>query len=178
MENKRANVLVIGIVILLMFLLVLGAVMVAIGSTTINWVFDIAVPELTGLGMVGDANVTHAMDVTIAPVNTFVQNFTWVSGLIYIFGLIAIFGICYAFKSTGDKWLISLFFACVLILTIGCIFMSNIYQDIHDGNDTFAEIMREHVLLSFLIIYSPGIMTLLAFIAGIILFSGPQEGFV
>jgi len=159
-----------------LLLLVMFGVMLAIGSSTINWVMDEAVPELKDLGQVGDVNSTQIMDITISPVDTFIQNFTWVAGILYVFGLVAIFGIALAFRTTGDKWLIGLYFGMVLLLVIGCIIMSNIYEDIYNGTDDFASIMKEHILLSYLIIYSPGIMVLIAFIAGIILFSGPSGG--
>jgi len=173
MESKTGNVMAILLVIGGLFFLVMLGVMLAIGSSTINWVMDETVPELSALGMVGDFNATHATDVTIDPVNTFVQNFTWVAGLLYIFGLIAIFGIAFAFRGQADNWLIGLFFAISFILIIGCIFMSNIYEDVWGGNDEVGNIMKEHVLLSYLVLYSPGIMSIIAFIAGIVLFSGP-----
>ena len=174
-KNKKGNVMIILIVIGGLFLLAMFGVMLVIGSSTINWVMDTAVPELTTLGQVGDFNATHAVDVTISPVNTFIQNFTWVSGLIYIFGLIAIFGLAFSFRMTGEKWLIGLYLCLVFILVIGCIFISNIYEDVHNGTDEIASIVQEHIMLSFLVIYSPAIMSILAFIAGIILFSGPTE---
>ena len=152
-------------------------VMLSLGSSTINWVMDETVPELKALGEVGSWNASDTVRMTIDPVNTFIQNFTWVSGVVYIFGLIGMFGLAYAFRSTGDKWLIGLFLALVLILVIACIFMSNIYEDFFGSSDVMGDIMKEHVLLSWLILYSPGIMSIIAFIAGIILFSGPvREG--
>jgi len=172
MINKKGNIMAILLVVGALFLLVMVGVMLVIGSTTINYVMDTVMPEIDTLGQVGDVNTTQVVDITIDPVDTFIQNFTWVAGLIYIFGLVGVFGLAFAFKSTGDKWLIGLFFALTLILVIGCIFMSNIYEDIHGGTDDFASIIQEHVMLSFLIIYSPAIMSIIAFVAGIILFSG------
>lgn len=173
MINKKGNLLGIMLVLGGLFFIVMVGIMAVIGSSTINYVMDIAVPELSALGVVGDVNVSHTIDVTIDPVNTFIQNFTWVSGIIYVFGLLGIFGLAFSYKATGDKWLIGLFFAVTFILIIGCIFMSNIYEDVYNGNDQFSNIIKEHVAISWLILYSPGIMSLLAFIAGIILFSGP-----
>lgn len=174
--NKKGNIMAILLVIGGLFLLVMIGVLMLIGSATINWVMDETVPELKELGVVGDFNATHATEVTIDPVNSFIQNLTWVTGVIYIFGLIGIFGLAFAFKSTGDKWLIGLFVALVLILLIGCIIMSNIYEEFYNGSDEFTSILKEHVLLSYLILYSPMIMAILAFIAGIILFSGEGGG--
>jgi len=175
MINKKGNIMAILLVVGALFMLVMFGIMLVIGSSTINYVMDTVMPELDTLGQVGDVNTTHVIDVAVDPVDTFIQNFTWVAGLLYVFGLVGVFGLAFAFKSTGDKWLIGLFFALVLILIIGCIFMSNIYEDIHGGTDDFSSIIQEHVMLSFLVIYSPAIMSIVAFIAGILLFSGARE---
>ena len=178
MKNKKGSFMGILLIVGGLFLLIMIGIMIAIGSSTINWVMDEAVPELSGLGMVGDFNATHAVDVTISPVNTFIQNMTWVSGIIYIFGILGVFGLAFAFRVTGDKWLIGLFLAVVLILVIGAIFLSNIYEDIYNDGSEMGNILKEHKALSFLILYSPAIMAMIAFIAGIILFSGPSEGLI
>ena len=44
------------------------------------------------------------------------------------------------------------------------------------SRQTVRNILKEHVALSYLILYSPGIMSIIAFIAGIILFSGDSGG--
>jgi len=176
MFNKKGSFMGIMFVVGGLFLLVMFGVMLAIGSSTINWVMDETVPELKTVGEVGEWNSTESIDMVISPVDTFIQNFTWVAGLLYVFGIIGVFGLALTFRATGDKWLIGLYFGVVLILVIGCIIMSNIYEDVSADNSGFGDIMKEHVLLSFLIIYSPGIMAMIAFLAGIILFSGPPEG--
>jgi hypothetical protein len=174
-NNKKGNIMGILIVVGALFLLVMGGIIMAIGSSTINWVMDETVPELTALGVVGDFNATHAVDATIVPVNTFIQNLTWLSGVVYILGLIGVFGIAFTYRSSGEKWLMGLFFAVVWILIIGCIFMSNIYEDVYDSPGTFGDIMHEHILLSYLVLYSPAIMSIIAFLAGVILFSGATQ---
>ena len=175
-NNKKGSFMGIMLVVGGLFLIVMFGIILAIGSSTINWVMDETVPELETLGQVGDINTTQIIGATITPVNTVIQNFTWVAGLLYIFGIIGVFGLALTFRATGDKWLIGLYFGVVLILVIGCMLMSNIYEDVYNSGGDFGDILAEHTLLSFLIIYSPGIMVLIAFIAGIILFSGPSEG--
>lgn len=176
MKNKKASMMVILIVIGAIILLVLLGVTMAIGSAVMNWVGDEILPELTGLGMVGNANVSQAMQYTAVPVNDFIQNFTWITGIIYVFGIMGIFGLAFIFRSSGEKWLIGLYVVLVLMLVIICIFMSNIYQDFYDDGSSLAALLHEHVMLSYLILYSPVIMGLIAFIAGIILFGGESEG--
>lgn len=178
MINKKANIFIIIIIIGALFLLMFVGLALAIGSSVTNYVADIIVPELKDLGMVGGSNVTQAVDLTVTPVDSFVQNFTWIAGLIYVFGIIGIFGVAFAFKNTGEKWLIGLYVAMVLILVISSIFMSNIYEEFYTGTDDVATRLQEHALLSWLLLYSPMVMSLIAFLVGIILFSGSQEGFV
>lgn len=176
MPYKRGNIMGILLIVGGLMLLLLVGVGLAFGSATINWVMDEVVPELTGIGMVGEANVTHAVEVTIVPVNNFIQQFTWVSGLLFLFGLIGLFGLANAYRSTGDKWLIGFFMVAVLLLIITSIFMSNIYEDVYNGNDVFAGILHEHVILSWFIIFAPAWMSILSFLAGILLFSGEEGG--
>lgn len=176
LNNKRGFFGIIFVIGALM-LISLFAVALGIGSATINWVMDETVPELNNLGQVGDWNSTETMDIVINPVNNFIQSFTWMTGVIYILGILGVFGLAFAFRTSGNKWMIGLFFALVLILVITSMFMSNIYEDVYRGTDDLALILQEHAMLSWLVLYSPGILAIIAFIAGIILFSGDGGSF-
>ena len=175
-KNKKG---LMGILLVIggLFLLVMLGLMMAIGSSTINYVMDIAVPEFKSLGMVGDTNATFITEVAIDPVNSFIQNLTFITGIVYVFGILGIFGLAFAYRNTGDKWLAGLFVSLVLLLVIACIFVSSIYEDIYDDDSEIGTRMKEHTILSFLVLSSPAIMGMIAFIVGIILFSGPSEGF-
>ena len=176
MTNKKGNILAILLIVGGLFLLMFMGLLLIIGSSVLNFVADTVVPELSGIGMVGGSNVTQAVDITVTPVDTLIQNFTWVAGLVYVFGIIGIFGIAFGFRSSGEKWLIGLFIAMVLILVISSIFISNIYEEFQTGTDDVASRLNEHKLLSYMLLYSPMIISLVSFIAGIILFGGNQEG--
>ena len=176
--NKKGNLLVMILIVGGLFLLMFLGLLLVIGSSILNFVADTVVPELTGIGMVGGANFTQAVDITITPVDSFIQNMTWIAGIIYIFGIMAVLGISFAFRNTGEKWLIGLFVAMVLILVIASIFISNIYEEFYNGDDEISTRLKEHTLLSFMLLYSPAIISLIAFLSGIILFSGVQEGIV
>lgn len=163
--------------ITILFVLLLAGVALAFGSTVVNWVWDEAVPELTNLGMIGDANMTSIADSTIVPANSFVQSFTWLTGVIYIMALIACLGLAVAFRFTGNKWLAGFFIASMIMLVMVCVFISNIYEDFYDDTDEFGTRLKEHTLISFLILESPLIITILGFIGGIIMFTGdPSVG--
>ena len=91
--------------------------------------------------------------------------------------LIGSVGLVVIFRVSPNKWLIAFYLLMVILLVVGSMFMSNIYEDFYNDNGEFGNILKEHVLLSFMILYAPVITTILAFITGIILFSGVgQEG--
>ena len=54
-------------------------------------------------------------------------------------------------------------------------FISNIYEDFYSGTDDLATRMQEQTILSWMILYSPLIFAIIAFIAGAIMFSGGTE---
>jgi len=179
MKNKKANITAILLIIGALFLLMFIGLGMVIGSSVINWVFDEAVPELTNIGIVGSSNFSQYADITITPVNTFIQQMTWLTGVLYVFGIIGILGLAFVFKTTGNRWFMAFYVALVFILVIAAIFISNIYEDFYDDGGELGDRLKEHTLLSYLILYSPMIMSIIAFVAGIILFSGSgEEGFV
>ena len=176
MKSKKGNVVLLIVLVGLMFILVFAGLLMVIGASVLDFVFDEAVPELTGLGTVGSANLTEISGYTLEPVNNVVQNFTWLSGVIYILGLLGLIGLSAAFRMTGEKWLMSFFFVMMLLLIITCIFISIIYEDFYNGTDEIAIRLQEHTVLSFLLLYSPAIMSVVGFISGIIMFSGTEQG--
>ncbi len=164
-----ASVYIVGGLLILLF----AAVAFAAGSGIISWVFDVAMPEFTGLGMAGDVNMTQASQLTLTPVNSFVQSMSWMGGVLYIFGLMAIFGLAFAFRATNERWIIPLFFALMILLIIASIFISNIYESFYTGTDELALKLQAQSVLSFMILYSPAIFSICGFLAGALLFSAP-----
>lgn len=159
----------------LIFLIVIVGFLLSVGGAVVDWVWDETVPHLTNIGVVGDANMTEIASYTIAPANTFVQNLSWVVGVIYVLMLIGSIGFAATMSFTPSKWLIGFYFALVLVLILGSIFMSNIYEDFYDDNGELGARLQEQGILSFMIIYSPAILTFIAFITGIVMFSGMRE---
>ena len=76
------------------------------------------------------------------------------------------------FKNSPNKWLIGFYFLLMIMLIMGSILISNMYEEFYDSNDDLSTRLKEHTILSFMILYSPGIFTIIGFITGIILFSG------
>lgn len=173
--NKRGQIGVLLLFFAGLFLLLLLGVAFIFGSAILNWTMDEVVPEISTLGMVGEANLSQAADFTITPVNNVIQNFTWISGVLYVMFLVGLVGIVVGFKIAPSKWLMGFFFALMIMLIFAAILVSNIYEDFYDDtNDEFTPILKEHVIMSNMIIYSPAIFTVISLLLGIVLFSGMQ----
>jgi len=170
--NKKGNIVALIYIIGALFLLLLIGVGLAFGGVMMDWIFDTAVPEISGMGTMGNVNVTQISGMTLTPVSNLVSSFSWLSGIIYIFGIFGILGLAYAFKFTGNRWLMAFFVVAMLMLIVASIFMSNIYETFYSGGDDIGIRLHEYTALSWLILYSPMIMCVVGFIAGIIAFSG------
>jgi len=177
--NKKGNVMNLVIFVGILFVIMFVGFMMVVGSSVINWTADIVTPELTSLGMIESTNLTEIAGYTITPANNVVQNLKWVAGIVYVLLLLSSLGFAMAFRGTSEKWLLGFYVALMLILVLGAIFMSNIYEDFYDDSEDLGDRLKEHTILSFLILYSPMVMSIVGFIGGIILFSGrPEEEFV
>lgn len=174
-QNKKGNIVLIAIFIILLFVIMFAGFIMVVGSGLLNWTFDILYPELASLGVVGNTNFTEASSYTLTPLNSMIQSLTWLTGVLYVLMLITSLGFIMMVKVAPSKWLIGFYFMCVIILIIGSIFISNMYEEFYAGGDEFALVLKEHALLSWMILYSPAIFTVIAFLGGIILFSGMSE---
>lgn len=178
--NKKgsieATMLIGGGLLILLFV----AVVVAIGIGITNWGIDIIAPEITGLGDVAGVNITQVGGYVTTPVDSFANSLNWLGGILYILGLLAIFGLAFAYRSTSQRWLIPMFFSLMILIIISSIFISQIYESFYTGTNEVALSLQAQPVLSWMILYSPAIITLVGFIAGAIMFSGagsPEGGF-
>ena len=64
----------------------------------------------------------------------------------------------------------------MLLLILGCVVMSNMYQDIYTGGDEIASRLQEQTIMSFLILHSPFIMALIAVVGGVLMFGMKNSG--
>ena len=170
--NKKGNFPFILFMFFGIAILLVAGVLIAIGGGVLDMVLDEVVPEISNLGVVGETNLTEIAGYTVSPVNSVLQTFTWMGGLFYVFALIIIFALAFSYRATGEGWLIPFFILMVIMMTVMCILMSQIYAGFHDGDDELAEKLQEQTLLSFMILYSPAIISMFSLIAGLILFSG------
>lgn len=152
-------------------LLVLGFLF-GIISAILNMTFDIITPEISSIGNIGSANMTEISSMSIDPLNTVIQSFTWFSGVCYILIIIGLLGIAFSVRLSTSKWLIAMFFLLAILMLLASIILSNTYQDLYEDDGELGSILHEHILLSYLILNSPLIFTVIIFVSGIILFSG------
>ena len=89
--------------------------------------------------------------------------------------LIVSIGFAFTMRQAPSKWLMGFYVMLMLILVMGSIFISNIYEDFYTGTDDLAVRLQQQAILSFMILYSPMIFSVIGFITGIILFSGMQQ---
>ena len=172
--NKKGVIGIIIFFLVLFTILILGFI-AAMAVSVLDIATDELVPLASELGMVENSNVSKAADYTFVPLNTFVQALPWLVGLAYVAALIfsIVFAVSYRFNPSPI--LMGFYFMLIILLIFFSIIMSNMYEDIYKVNDDIGIRLQEQVLLSYMILYSPLILTIIAFITGIYLFAGPRE---
>lgn len=164
--------------ITILAVILLGGFAVAIVVGTADIVMTDLTPAFEGLGQAGETNLTEVSEVTITPINTVVQAFPWIVGVLYVMMLIGSIGFASLYRGSGEKFAIIGFLGLVMLLILLSILVSNMYQDLYEGDDDLALRLQEQTLLSFMILYSPGILTIIAFIGGALMFSGVEDPYV
>lgn len=172
MMNKKGNAMGILLVIGGALLLLVVAFIFVFGISTLEIVTDTITPELTGLGQVGDWNASSTMNMIMTPTNSIVSKLSWLGGIVYIIGLMGLLGLAFLYRTSNEKWVIFFFFGLMMVLILCSIFISNAYEAFYIGTDDIALGLQSQALLSYMILYSPGILTIIGFIAGAIMFGG------
>ena len=172
-KNKKGQF---GIILffLILFTILVAAFIGAMAVGIIDFASDTITPNMTDLGVVGDSNLSEYATYTFGTVDTIVQAFPWLLALCY--GLALVFSIVFVVGYTYNPHpvFIGFYIAMMLLLIFGSIIMSNMYQDIYDRTDEIATRLQEQTMTSYLILYSPFILTLIAVVAGILLFARTQ----
>jgi len=178
MNNKKAQLQNITTIILGL-ILVVGLV----AGGTIAWGIvkigaDEIIPEINSIGEIAPGiNISEHTERVLTPVSILIDNLGLIMGLLYIVGIIGILGYAYIFRESVNGWVIFLFVIAVLLIVVSAIAVSNMYEEFYLTQDDLGEVLRSESLASYLIIYSPTILSIVAFIAGIILFTGKEEPF-
>jgi hypothetical protein len=173
-NDKRG---VIGII--MFFLILMGVLIIGFIAAMLTGVFDFAsdtiTPVMKELGMVDDINVSESTTIVFGTMETVSSSLPLLMGFLYVGALIfsVIFAVSYSFNP--NPILIGFYLLLIVLLIFAAITMSNMYQDIYSGTDEIATRLREQTLLSYMILYSPYILSVIAFITGIYLFSRPSD---
>ena len=178
--NKRG---VIGIIIFFAILFIILAIgfIAAVFMSAVDFASDTITPVMEDLGVVGEANMSEIAEYTFTQTDRVIQALPWVLALGY--GLALVFSIVFVvgFSYNPHPVFIGFYVALMLLLVFGAMFMANMYQDIYEGDSEIATRLQEQTMLSYMILYSPFILIVIAAIAGIFLFTrsyGDTGGFV
>ena len=175
MENKRGQIVGMLYFFGALFILLFLGFIIAIGVSVTDYVADETVPELTNMGNTEFGNLSEIAGYTITPANNFLQALPLISGVLYVLMLVATLGLAYGFRVSGERWMLFLFFGLAVILILAAMGISIIYEDFYDDAGELGDRLKEQALLSFLILYSPAILTVIAFVGAIIMFTGFEE---
>jgi hypothetical protein len=160
---------------ILLLILIIGFI-AAMAVSVIDYTSGLITPIMGEIGVVGEYNVSVASGYTFGTMDSFVNMFPILVGVGYVCALIfsVIFAVSYTYNP--NPIYIGFYFVLIILLIFGSIVMSNMYEDIYTSSDMMGDQLHEQTLLSYMILYSPMILTVIAFITGIFLFVGrPAE---
>ena len=171
-----------GIAGIILFFVVLFVIMIAgfllvVGSGILGYASDTITPVMTSIGMVGDTNVSQASENSFGVADNIIQSLPWLIAFAYVMALIFSIVLVTGYNYNPNPAFIAVYIALIMLLIVGSIAMSNVYQDLYEGNDELASKLQDQTAMSYMILYAPFILTAIAFITGIFLFAGNrQEG--
>jgi len=175
MINKKAQFGSLMTLALIIMVLIVGGIVLVIGSGILTFVGDTVNDVTSTLGVQGDTNLSHASDVSIGIVNNSLQMLKWGSGILLFFALMGILIFSFSIRLQPNGFMIVLYILMVLIFVMTAIYMSNVYEEFIKGRDDIASELKEMPMASFIILYMPHIITIIAFLGGVIIFSGIGE---
>ena len=176
MKNKRGVMGIIFFFLLLFTILIVGFVAVMVISVG-TYASDTLTPVMEDLGMVSETNLSSTAEITFGTINTLVGALPWLVAFAYVGMLIFSIVFIMSWKYNPNPMFMGFYFMLVILLIFGCVIMSNMYEDIYTGDDVIADGLQEQAAMSYMILYSPLIMTIMAFIVGIYIFAGKQTEF-
>ena len=174
-KDKRGIMGMVFFFLILFTILIIGfiAVMVVAG---IDFASDTITPVMENLGIAGATNLSHASEVTFGTVDTTVQALPWL--LVFAYVAMIVFSIIFvvSYQFSPHPAYIGVYFLFVVLMVFGTIIISNMYQNIHQSNEQeIGDRVRDQQAMSFLILHSPLIFSVIAFIVGIYMFVGNKD---
>ena len=172
--NKKGFMGIVFFFLILFTILIIGFIAVIVVSA-IKYTSGVVTPVMEDLGMAGETNLSEASQYTFGTVDKIANSLPWLLAFGYVTMLIfsIIFVVSYNFNP--NPVYIGLYFIFVILLIFGAILMSNMYEDLITTNDEIiGEGLREQTVMSFMMLHSPWILSIIAFIVGIYIFAGKQ----
>lgn len=172
--NKKGAIGIIIFFLILFTILIIGFV-ATVGLGIVDYASDKLTPIMENLGVVGDTNVSQASEYTFGAVDSTIQALPFILGLLYVSALIFSIMFVVGYGQNPNPFYIGLYLALTLLLIFGSIIMSNMYEDIWKGTDDIAIRLQSQTLMTYMLMYSPFILTMIALITGIWLFAKPSD---
>ena len=172
-KNKKG---VMGIILffLVLFTIAIIGFAIALVVPIITYVSGEITPVMEGLGMAGNTNLSEASEYSFGTADKVANMLPILSILAYVSMLVFSIVIVVSYRYNPNPVFLGVYFMLAILLIFGCIILSNMYEDIYEGNDFLGEGLKENQAMSYLIIYSPLIMGVITFITGIYMFAGKQ----
>lgn len=174
-KNKKGAMGLVFFILILITILVIGFA-ASLLTGVITWASDEVTPIVKEIGNVEDVgNFSQAAEYSVEPANNFVQAIPWIVGFSYVAMLLFAIFFAIGYQSNPNPFFIGFYIFLVLLVIFVSIIISQMYQDIYTGNDILATELHEQTLMTFMMLHSPWILTLIALIAGIFIFTRPVE---
>ncbi len=173
MKNKRGVMGIIIFFVVLFSILIIGWI-ASLSIAVIDFGSDTITPIMTSLPE-EPVNFSKYSVFTFGQLNRVVQALPWLVGVGYVLAIGMSVAFALSFKVSPNPVFIGLYVSFILLLIFFSIILSNAYEDLFVQDNEISERLQEQLILSYMIIYAPHILTLIAFITGIFLFTG-REG--
>lgn len=159
----------------MLLLIVSVGLIVAFAAVGIKLVSDTVSPALKSLPNTGGTDLGGYATKGLGAWDTIMNGLYIGVGVLYMISLVGFIGISFAFRMTGQKYLIVLFLALAVLAILASILISNAYQSFYESGSAVGDELKEQVLMAWLMLHSPFIITIIIFISGIIMFTGMNE---
>ena len=172
MKQKKAQIEGLFYIALFVMVIIVSTVVIMIGSGFLTYTSGIITESVSGLGVIGDTNLTSTIDMTIGIANSGIQMLSYISGIILFFGLLSILLFALYIRMNPSGVAIGLWIFIVIMFVITSIYMSSIYDNFKTGTDEIALELQGMTIGNILMEHLATIITIISFIGGIIIFTG------
>src|SRR3990167_5165056 len=159
--NRKGAIEIILFFLALFTILIFGFI-ATMGLTIMDYTSDKLTPIMENIGVVGDTNVSQAAAFTFGALDNTIQALPFILGFVYVAALIFSIMFVVGYSQNPNPFYIGLYLALVMLLIFGSIIMSNLYEDIYRGDDEIATRLQDQTLMSYMLLYSPFILTMIA----------------